>query len=78
MKVLPWPKLLRDVPKASPARLLRQVSNSYYTIPAGMVGTIERGKDWSRFDFQGDPCACCGVRCRVSRIDKSDLELIKP
>jgi hypothetical protein len=78
MKVLPWPKRLCDVPADAPARLLRQVENSYYVIPAGAIGTASRGKDWSRFNFRTDPCECCGLRAVISRIDQSDLELIEP
>lgn len=43
--------------------------------PAGLRGRIV-SQSARGLDFETDPCACCGVRCRITRLGYYDVALV--
>lgn len=74
-QVQPWPKLLRDS-KGIHVRTTRAIETGAMVIPEGAIGIVSGGHSWNRLHFQSEPCTCCGVMIRVSRLHRSDLEPI--
>ncbi len=70
-----WPKLFRDT-KGIRVRTKFPLSNGNFEFPVGVEGVIEGGHNWRAIQFRADPCACCGVAARISRVDKYFLEPI--
>lgn len=62
-----WPKLVRDV-EGMHARTNREITNGMMVVPAGTRVRISRSFAWHRLEITADPCECCGVKVRVSRV----------
>lgn len=69
------PKLKRDY-KGRTVRLLRAVSNGYFTLPAGVIATII-GQGPKGSTLACETCSCCGIKARISGIHPEDIEFIE-
>lgn len=63
-----WPKLVRDV-EGMHAKTTREMQTAMMVIPAGTRVRITRSFAWHRLEITADPCSCCGVSVRVSRVN---------
>lgn len=55
--------------------LVREMSNRYGTLPAGMTGTVT----WDfphGLRFESDKCACCSARLAISGLDQNDVRIL--
>jgi hypothetical protein len=68
-----WPKLLRDV-KGLKVRTKYPLSNGHMIIPAGTLGKITGGANWSRLAFEGFACECCGVKVIITKVERYCFE----
>ena len=68
-----WPKLFRDT-KGMRVRTKFPLANGVIVIPAGTLGTITGGHNWSAIQFVADACACCGIQARITRCEKYAFE----
>lgn len=55
-------------------RTLIKMQNGLMVIPAGSICEITRKFDG--FNLTADPCLNCGVRIRITRVHRRDVELI--
>ncbi len=55
-------------------RTLIQMQNGLMIIPEGAICTITR--KFGGFNLKSDPCEYCGVRIRITKVHRRDLELI--
>ena len=54
--------------------LTRAVGNGYCQLPEGYVGTIT-SQSAAGLCFEGDPCACCKVKPRLTRLGYFSVRL---
>lgn len=54
--------------------LAREIETGAARHPAGLRGRIV-SQSARGLDFEREPCACCGVRCRITRLGYFDVEL---
>ena len=54
---------------------LREMSNGWFKIPKGTKFNITRKYDG--FGLIADPCKCCGVQVKISRVEPMALMVIK-
>ena len=57
--------------------LVRPIENGNCRLPQGYVGQIT-GQTSRGLDFRGDPCKCCNVQPRVTRLSYFDVRLALP
>lgn len=77
MRVVPWPKRLRDV-KGRRARLRHDVGNGLGTMPRGTLGRVDTvGNGWHLMSFLADPCPGCGFKWHCGRLGKDAIELVE-
>lgn len=55
-------------------RTLIQMQNGLMIIPEGAICTISR--KFGGFNLKSEPCESCGVRIRISRVHRRDVELV--
>ena len=55
-------------------RTLMQMQNGLMIIPEGAVCTITR--KFGGFNLKSEPCKSCGVRIRITRVHREDVELV--
>lgn len=56
-------------------RSRQEFRNGLGSVPAGTVFTVER--NFSGMHLISDPCQCCGVRFRISKVPEADVEIIE-
>lgn len=76
-RVRGWPKRQRDWPGLK-VRTNKPMRNAYAELPAGHRMTIDHVTHGNALHLKGEPCKCCGVAIRISRVAWFDLELIQP
>jgi hypothetical protein len=64
-----WPKLFRDV-KGMRGHTRVELHNGVAVLPVGTPVTIVGGHNWSSLEIRTDPCTCCGVSLKMSRVEK--------
>ena len=62
-----WPRLVRDV-EGMYARTTRELQTAQMVVPVGTRVRISKSFAWHRLEIRADPCSCCGVAVRVSRV----------
>ena len=61
------------------AKLLRDATNYYGTIPSGTTGTIKNYSGGARaIRFDADPCAHCSQALSVSGLRRGDVVIVTP
>ncbi|MFN8995629.1 MAG: hypothetical protein ACK5X3_18450 [Pseudomonadota bacterium] len=55
--------------------LVREIGNGYCLLPAGYVGTIV-SQSAAGLAFEGEPCGCCKVKPRVTRLGYFSVRLV--
>jgi len=55
-------------------RTLIKMQNGWAVIPADSICTITR--KFNGFSLTSEPCPKCGIRIRISRVHRRDVELI--
>ncbi len=71
----PGGKLVRDwVGKR--VKTVREMSNGWCTIASGTICTVDSVSGGTGLSLVSDPCSCCGVKVRISRIHATDVEVI--
>lgn len=55
-------------------RTLIQMANGLMIIPEGAICTITR--KFGGFNLKSEPCEKCGVRIRITRVHRRDVELV--
>ena len=56
-------------------RTLIQMQNGLMVIPKGAVCTITR--KYGGFNLNSEPCKCCGVQKRITRVSFREVQLIE-
>ena len=67
--------LTNDLAKGRRVITLREMRTHYFIVPAYSQATITR--KFNGFDLEFDHCASCGVRVRMCRVPRQDVELLK-
>lgn len=55
-------------------RTLIQMQNGLMIIPKGAICTITR--KFGGFNLESEPCEKCGVRIKITRVRRRDVELV--
>lgn len=53
-------------------RSRRPLSTQALVIPRGSIFTVER--KFKGFSLRSEPCSCCGVAVRITKVPPSDVE----
>lgn len=61
--------------KGQRVELTRDIGNGYCSVPAGYVGTITQ-QGSTGLTFEGDPCGCCKVKPRLTRLGYFSVRLV--
>lgn len=61
--------------KGKRVELVREIGNGYCQLPAGYVGTITQ-QGSTGLTFEGEPCGCCKVKPRVTRLSYFSVRLV--
>lgn len=61
--------------KGQRVELVREIGNGFCSLPAGYVGTITQ-QGSTGLTFEGDPCGCCKVKPRVTRLGYHSVRLV--
>ncbi len=75
IKVVPHPKLKRDY-KDKRIRTKRKLSNHYFEIEAGALGTITNQSNKGSY-ITFDACECCKASPHISGVDMHSIEFIE-
>ena len=59
------------------ARINREASNGWGTIPSGTIGEIVSQSN-TGLTFESLKCRCCGARMTISRLPYDAVELLNP
>ena len=70
------PKLNRDWVGLK-VRLVSESVNGFARLPAFTEGTV-RSYNNKGIEIESDKCECCGVRVFMTRLQRSDVEVITP
>lgn len=70
------PKLNRDWIGLR-VRFIRENANGYGRVRPGLEATVTNYNN-KGIEIEGDKCECCGVSMFMSRLERSDFEIITP
>jgi hypothetical protein len=56
-------------------RARNAIGTSRMLVPIGAILTVER--KFSGFSLIADPCPCCGVRVRVTKVEPHNVEVVE-
>ena len=71
----PWPLLRRQLPGLR-VKLTRDLCNHDGPVKAGTTGEIFTTRSLFSFEIRTDACGCCGLRRRVTYVDRDQVELL--
>lgn len=77
MRTRPPPgKKLVTAWKGLTVRTLRRMRNGVTDIPAGTLATVTYAR--AGLTLETEPCKCCGVSIRISKVSSSDVSVTTP
>jgi hypothetical protein len=71
----PWPGR-RSAMLGMRVRMAKSLANHDGPIAVGTMGQIAATRSLWSFTVDIDPCRCCGMRRRVTYVDRADVELL--
>jgi hypothetical protein len=72
----PWPDLRRSEMPGLRVRMTRQLANHDGPVKSGATGEIYLTHSLYSFEVLIDACGCCGMRRKVTYVNRSDVELV--
>jgi hypothetical protein len=69
-----YKKTIEKVFMGKKVRTLIKMQNGFMVIPEGSICTITR--KYQGFNLTSEPCEHCGVRIRISRVHRRDVDLV--
>ncbi len=61
--------------KGKKVKSLVELKNSWASLPAGTIFTVER--KWAGLQLRSDPCEHCGMRLYITKVPYESLEIIE-